>query len=164
MTNVVQFRLAKVEAQLEEPETPRERRIRQQQEPPPVSETGKNHRLRQLRYDHWRDADMETRYWRAKMKFADACDFAGRHGLDDALQYEFPEHMELVTAWRQAYVRQLLTPAPTVGAGVWKRSAFAQGQHRHIGIKPGPIEQAIADDVAWLAAHPVRQSRSGASS
>jgi hypothetical protein len=35
---------------------------------------------------------------------------------------------------------------------------LAGGQHRYTDVKPERIERAIADDLAFLAAHPVRQS------
>jgi hypothetical protein len=35
---------------------------------------------------------------------------------------------------------------------------LTRGQHRFTDVKPERIERAIADDLAFLAAHPVRQS------
>jgi hypothetical protein len=42
--------------------------------------------------------------------------------------------------------------------------ALARGQHRYTGVKSERIERAIADDLAFLAAHPVRQSNRRAQS
>jgi hypothetical protein len=53
---------------------------------------------------------------------------------------------------------QLLTPAPDTGAITWKRATFAAGQHKHTDTKPVRIERAIADDEAWLAAHPTKRT------
>jgi hypothetical protein len=36
--------------------------------------------------------------------------------------------------------------------------ALAKGQHRFTDVKSERIERAITDDLAFLAAHPVRQS------
>jgi hypothetical protein len=45
------------------------------------------------------------------------------------------------------------------GASVkWKQAALARGDHCYTRVKPERIERAIADDLAFLAAHPVRQS------
>ena len=56
---------------------------------------------------------------------------------------------------------RLLTPLGTAdgvaAAVIWKRSAFARGHHNHSDVKSERIERAIAEDVAYLAAHPVRR-------
>jgi hypothetical protein len=49
-------------------------------------------------------------------------------------------------------------PAPDAAAVKWKQMALARGQHRFTDVKSERIERAIADDLAFLAAHPVRQS------
>jgi hypothetical protein len=36
--------------------------------------------------------------------------------------------------------------------------ALARGEHRFTDVRSEVIERAIADDLAFLAAHPVRQS------
>jgi hypothetical protein len=64
----------------------------------------------------------------------------------------------MVQRWRAALVKQLLIPAPTTAAVNWKQAALARGQHHYTDVKPERIERAIADDLAFLAAHPVRQS------
>ena len=53
---------------------------------------------------------------------------------------------------------QLLTPAPDTGAVTWKRATFEAGQHRFTDTKPERIERAIANDEAWLAAHPTKRT------
>jgi hypothetical protein len=63
----------------------------------------------------------------------------------------------IVAKWRAAIVRQLLTPAPTMREITWKRAVFKHGDHKHIGVNPERIEQAIADDIAFLKAHPTRR-------
>jgi hypothetical protein len=72
------------------------------------------------------------------------------------------DHYVLVQKWREAIVRQLLTPAPDAASIKWKQMTLAAGRHGHIGVKPEPIERLIADDLAFLAAHPVRKSNSEA--
>jgi hypothetical protein len=40
----------------------------------------------------------------------------------------------------------------------WKQNALARGKYEYTGLKPERLKHAIADDLAFLAAHPVRQS------
>jgi len=65
----------------------------------------------------------------------------------------------MVGRYREALVQQLLTPAPDVAAVNWKRMALKAGQHRYIDVKTERIERAIADDWAFLAAHPMRRRK-----
>jgi len=65
----------------------------------------------------------------------------------------------IIAKYRAAIMAQLLTPAPTAREIEWKRAVFKHGDHKHTDIKPERIERAIADDVEFLKAHPVRQSR-----
>jgi hypothetical protein len=58
--------------------------------------------------------------------------------------------------------RTAFTPAPDGGSVKWKQAALVRGDHRYTDVKPERIERAIADDLAFLAAHPVRQSNSEA--
>jgi hypothetical protein len=53
-----------------------------------------------------------------------------------------------------------LTSSPSLPTRTvqWKQAALARGEHRYTDVKPERIERAIADDLEFLAAHPVRQS------
>lgn len=55
-------------------------------------------------------------------------------------------------------MKQLLTPAPNVAAVVWKRAKLGARDFSHLPTKRERVERMIDDDVAFLAAHPVRQS------
>ena len=70
----------------------------------------------------------------------------------------YKEHWRLVELWRAALVKQLLTPAPDLGAVTWKRTQLADEQYKHVGVKRERIELAIAADAEWLAAHPTKRS------
>ena len=59
--------------------------------------------------------------------------------------------------WREALVKQLLTAAPDIGAVNWKRAQLAGRGFDYLPVKAPRIEQAIADDVAFLTAHPTRR-------
>jgi hypothetical protein len=64
----------------------------------------------------------------------------------------------LVVTWREAVVKQLLTPAPDGAAVAWKSAKLAGRGFSHLPTKAERIEHVIADDLAFLAAHQVRQS------
>jgi hypothetical protein len=68
----------------------------------------------------------------------------------------------LLDNWRATLVKQLLTPAPDANSVKWKQETFAGGQHKYTDANSKKIERAIADDLAWLAAHPTRRSNSEA--
>jgi hypothetical protein len=53
-------------------------------------------------------------------------------------------------------VKQLLTPAADAAAIAWKRAQLAGRDFKQLPAKAERIERVIADDVAFLAAHPVR--------
>jgi hypothetical protein len=176
MSNIVQFRRAvsplpkilsdqdlreidrKVRASLEEPETPRERRIRERQEAPALTETGRNHRLRQQRREAWREAETATRWARALLDFEHACESAQRWGLPESSGFKILGGHIRVDFWRDKLMNQLLTPAPDANSLAWKLRTFASGQHRFTTRKPERIQQAIDADKAWLAAHPSKRS------
>jgi hypothetical protein len=56
-------------------------------------------------------------------------------------------------------VKQLLTLAPHAAAVTWKRAQLAGRGFSHLPTKAERIERVIADDVAFLDAHPVGQSK-----
>ena len=127
--------------------------------PEPLTETCKNQRLRNARKVAWSLARHTTDYFRGLLDWESTLSFAQGQGIPDALNY--PEvdpgrRYTLVEKWRAVLVKQLLTPAPDVGAVTWKKAALKQGQHTHIGVKTERIEQAIAADVEWLNAHPTK--------
>jgi len=61
----------------------------------------------------------------------------------------------LVDTWREAVVKQLLTPLPDLAAIIWKRAKLASREFAQLPTNAKRIERAIADDVAWLA-HPTK--------
>jgi hypothetical protein len=68
------------------------------------------------------------------------------------------DHLSIVAKWREALVRQLLTPAPDARVVTWRQQALARGDHDYSGVKSDRIERAIADDLAFLDAHPVHHN------
>jgi hypothetical protein len=146
--------------------------------PETLSPTCKSRRLRKKRWDAWREARAVTRYWQARLDLSDAIECVQRH--DAPVGRDHPavnpgDHWPLLTSYRKALVEQLLTPAPDLAAVSWKKATHAKSQHRYVDcadlrsallaphVKAEQIgrliERAIADDEAFLAAHPTRPKR-----
>jgi hypothetical protein len=128
-----------------------------------LSATAGNGQLRVARCEVWREAETIREYWKARLGMESAISCAQRHGLPEGNNHpphNPDERWTLLVNWRQAIAQQLLTPAPDARAVTWKKAAMADGQHEFTDIKTERIERAIADDLAFLAAHPVRRSNS----
>jgi len=127
------------------------------------SATAENGRLRKGRHEVWRMANAATRYWRVRLDFEDAVEWAQRTeipegGFHPAVNPDYRGPM--VEKYRAALVTQLLTPAWDAASVKWKQMALARGQHQYTDVKSERIERVIADDLAFLAAHPIRMSNS----
>jgi hypothetical protein len=145
--------------------TPRQRRREGKPElPPPATETAKNARIRTERRDAWWLAERVADYWHARFKWRHELETAQRYGIGDS--GSFPPApacpFEAVDTWREAVAKQLLTPAPTLAAVAWKRAKIKSDEFNRLPITLARAEQAIADDLAFLAAHPTRRSNSEA--
>jgi hypothetical protein len=126
-----------------------------------LSATCKNQRIRQQRHANWQRTDALREYFRASLKFNRAIRLVQSYDMPEGdlhPQRDQDFDWAILAKYRAAIVQQLLTPASSVAEVTWKRAAFKAGQHRHTDVKPERIERAIADDLAFLAAHPVRQS------
>jgi hypothetical protein len=97
-----------------------------------------------------------------------ALEIAQKYGIGDSASFPEPREIEtryeFVDKWRAAVVKQLLTPAPDGAAVTWKRAQLAGRGFSHLPTKAERIERVIADDVAFLAAHPTRTKKGGSSS
>lgn len=127
-----------------------------------LSTTCKNSRLRQARDKAWHRASRTTSYWRMRLDWHSELECAQKWGLADS--GSFPpaadeNRFSLVDAWREAVVKQLLTPAPNVAAVAWKRAKFSGRGFCHLPVKPERVERAITDDEAFLTAHPTRTKK-----
>jgi hypothetical protein len=144
------------------PLTPRQwRREGKPELPPPATETAKNSRLQIARRDAWRHSAKVTDYWQARLDWDFALDLAQRNGIADSASFPpacggLEGRRSLVDKWREAAARQLLTPAPDLAAVAWKRAKLNE---QSLPITKERIEQVIADDVAFLEAHPTRAKK-----
>jgi hypothetical protein len=121
----------------------------------------RNKKTARARRDAWWRAGWVTHYWRVRLDWHGALECAQKRGLADS--GSFPpaadeNRYSLVERWREAVVKQLLTPAPDGAAVAWKSAKLAGRGFSHLPTKAERIERVIADDLAFLAAHPVRQS------
>jgi hypothetical protein len=148
--------------------TPMQRRREGKPElPPPATETAKNSRIRSARRDAWWHACRVSEYWRARLEWHETLGIAQKWEIGDSASFPSTENenrLSLLDTWRAAVAKQLVTPAPDLGAVTWKRAKLKSGDFLHLPIKAERAEQAIADDVAFLAAHPVGQSKRRTSS
>jgi hypothetical protein len=146
--------------------TPRQRRREGKPElPPPATETAKNSRIRIARRDAWWHAGRVADYWDARRKWRHELATAQRYGIGDSASFPPPVSagpFEDVDLWREAVAKQLLTPSPTLGDVAWKRAKIKSDDFKQLPVTLVRAEQAIADDVAFLAAHPTRRSNSEA--
>lgn len=129
----------------------------------PVNETALNSRLRNVRHQAWTRAEAATRYWRARMEYEEAVILAQRCEITEGnLQSALiDQRMGLVRFWREALVAQMLTPAWDLNSLKWKNATLDREAHRYIDADEALIVKAIADDEAWLAAHPSKRSNPG---
>jgi hypothetical protein len=136
---------------------------RERELPEPQTESCRNHRMRLGRRKAWTAARRLTDYWRARFEWHNQLSSAQDYDVADANSFPKSKDGEgrfaLVALWRDALVKQMLTPAPDLGAIAWKRTQLKGGQHEHIGVKAETIERAIAADEKWLAAHPSKRSK-----
>jgi hypothetical protein len=127
-----------------------------------VSDTAGNQRLRSNRRDVWLEADAVMDYWHVSMKMDGVISRVQNHGLPEGDLHPTRDpkgYWTLVTKWREAWVRLMLTPAPDMLSVTWKRAQLKAENHKHTDLKAERIERAIADDVEFLRSHPTRMSR-----
>jgi hypothetical protein len=126
------------------------------------SDTAGNKRLRSNRRDVWREADAVMEYWHAAMKMDTAVSRVQNFGTPEGDLHPVrdpKDYWTLIAKYREVWARLMLTPAPTAREITWKRAQLKAENHKYTGLKVETIECAIADDVEFLKAHPMRQSR-----
>jgi hypothetical protein len=128
-----------------------------------ISATHANALARDNRRAAWDIAEVVTRYWRARIDMNDAAACAQREELPVGQNHPVVDHagrMALITRWREAKAAQLLTPAPKAAAVLWKKAELKSRCFGYLRVEPGKVERAIEADEAFLASHPVRQTKS----
>ena len=125
-----------------------------------LTETARNSRLRSDRLDAWREVEAVMDYWHVAMKMHNVIQRVQVHGLPEGELHDKVDHAEyhpLVTKWREAWARLIITPAPDMRCVTWKQTKLKSRNQRCAGLSLARIEQAIADDIAFLKSHPTRR-------
>jgi hypothetical protein len=113
---------------------------------------------RASRYEAWAKAGCETGLRKALNDFQLSLYVAQGEKMPEALLYDLVEpgsaswHASR-KAYQEAIDRQLLAPAPNVGAVRWKQ------RQKFSSLPRDRIEKAIADDLAWLEKYPASERR-----
>jgi hypothetical protein len=129
----------------------------------PITATHANKLARDHRRDAWRRAEALTQYWRARLNMYSAAQLAKTYELPEARNHPQTDEdgrMALVAHWRAAKVNQLLTPAYQAAGVLWKKEHLTAGHLDYLPVERRQVERAIAADEAFLASHPVRQTKS----
>jgi hypothetical protein len=104
---------------------------RERELPEPQTESCRNHRMRLGRRKAWTAARRVTDYWLARFEWHNQLSSAQDYDVADANSFPKSKDGEgrfaLVALWRDALVKQMLTPAPDVGAVNWKRAQLRGG-------------------------------------
>jgi hypothetical protein len=125
-----------------------------------ITETCKNNHLRQVRNVRWRNADAVMCYWLASMKMDTAVSRVQNCNAPEGNLHPVRDpkgYWVLVDKYRLAWCHLMLTPAPNAREVKWKRAQLKADNHKYTGLPAERIEQAIADDVEFLKAHPTRR-------
>jgi hypothetical protein len=101
-------------------------------------------------------------YWHVAMKMDTAVSRVQNFGTPECDLHPFrdpKDYWKPVEKYRLAWARLMLTPAPTTREITWKRAQLKAENQKYTGLSAERIERAIADDVEFLKAHPVRRKR-----
>jgi hypothetical protein len=127
------------------------------------TDIGMNERLRKERGSAWGAARVKVKFLLAQLDMRDATLAAQHCNLPEALTWprvDPVDRLPMVENWRKARMVQLLTPAPDAKCLRWKRHVVERMfPFDWVGVNPEQVEKAIADDEAFLKAHPTRHCR-----
>jgi hypothetical protein len=112
------------------------------------------------RREAWWNAERQVEYWDACLRMHHVISCAQDAGLPEGNSHPKVSHKDrnpILRSYRQAIVRLFLTPACRLSDVTWKQKALAAGKHKHTDLSGERIEAAIAKDLAFFAAHPIRR-------
>jgi hypothetical protein len=122
--------------------------------------TQRNKRLRKERDLKWCAASARAEVLRAQMEMHTKVQIAQMYRLPEVRNIpavDPADYSIMLEKYRKARMDMLLTPAPDARALIWKRQHVERlVEWDWVGVKPEQVERAIADDEAFLKAHPVR--------
>jgi hypothetical protein len=118
-------------------------------------------RLRAERKAAWKHAEIAMHYLERLLDFVTWCEIAQERGVAEALKHQPVKDSDRMTAAEKLHESTrvlLLTPAPDRAAVNWKICRRRRGGLFALGnASPDAVDRAIADDEAFLAAHPARK-------
>jgi hypothetical protein len=125
-----------------------------------LTATAQNSRLRDARKTAWDEAETRVEYFYRRMEFEYVVGRMQDLGLPEGNSHPAPmDRGEAVCLWRAALVAQFLLPPPRNDCVTWKKSRLAIGELERAGMTRERAQKVIDGDIAFLAAHPVRQSK-----
>jgi hypothetical protein len=119
-----------------------------------------NRLARDVRAPAWRRADAKTAYYEALLDVHRALIRRCAPEIPVEDQFEFGNFNIWLQRWQEALFEQMITPAPAKVHVAWKQRQIEKFKHRPDQLRQ--VEKAIADDEAFLAAHPVQRPRRAA--
>jgi hypothetical protein len=118
---------------------------------------------RRDRKAEWSRAELAWKFLERQHDFVTWCEIAQGRGVAEALQLKpltDDDRMASADKLHEATRVLLLTPAPDKAALNWKRCRLARGGLFALGnASPDAVKRSIAEDEAYLAAHPARSGR-----
>lgn len=120
-----------------------------------------NQAIRKTRLDAWRAARAETEMFHslAKYHWAESDYFKYRKGDPERERLSINRSWAYSETCRDATCRQMRTPAPDPAAVAWKKQ---RAEYAAFTMPREEIDELIAADEAFLAAHPVSARKKAA--
>ena len=120
-----------------------------------------NQRIFDPRYWIWCKAEAATKYCRSPKDFQSELEDAQLHEIAEGRLYPAAERdarISMIHEYRKTLARQLRTSAWSTSTVTWKRAVLACNNYVFNGyIEKACVEKAVADDLAFPAAHPVKE-------
>ena len=122
-----------------------------------LSDTARNSRIRETRKAAWQATEAKMRFYQAMAKFLLAIGVARRHLVPDAMRLDdsIERFSEAREAERRAWEELLFLPVPDQAALKWKQSQRGNVPQAW----EADFEIVLADDHAFLTAHPIKRPR-----
>lgn len=132
--------------------------------PEPATETARNLYLRRLRRAAWTAGMARVNYYAAALEMEHAIKCVQNQELSEGRNHpriDYEARMEIVRQYRAAIAEQILRPASRLSDVEWKRRQIGLDTFIYCRISDERAQRAIAEDMAFLADHPVRKLKCG---
>lgn len=129
--------------------------------PEPATETARNLCLRRQRNAAWETGMARVRYYAAALDMEHAITCAQNRELPEGRNHprrDFEARLEILARYRAALAEQILRPASRLSEVEWKRRQIGLDTFKYCRLPDERAQRAIAEDMAFLADHPVRKT------